>query len=418
MRRSLLLLATGFFSAALQGAPAGAQPTFSVDSQGPTVTAAIGDGFFGVAITDGDILTNAMPGPLGPNPPLPGPLLAPGIEVGALSGAVGAVPGGLGVLPGVFGCLEVDALSYGFDQGDTLYFSVEEHAVGVPGPLPPDVFSEGIFGAGEASADVFRYLGLAVSTPPGLGPGNVAHIDGDGLAPSGLPGLGLIEPNPPTPGAVPDPGDNLDALDLDTLLPFLGGPIFISLDSGFPDLLEPFPRANCGTALGNGFSGADVLVTFPGGPPFLAIPALELGLDLLGFDTDDLDALIFHDADGSLTLTLPDTVYFSVRRGSAIIGAPDSTYGFPIEEGDILMPPPALGFPPSIFVSADDLGLVTLRSGSPGLYGADELDALDLAPPPPPPTPVPALGLWGIVALIAALASGPMLRLGTGRDRR
>ncbi len=416
MRRSLLWVATGFFSAALLGAPAGAQPTFSVDSQGPTVTAAIGDGFFGVAITDGDILTSALSGPLGPNPALPGPLPPPGIEVGALPGAVGAVPGGLGVLPGLFGCLEVDALSYGFDQGDTLYFSVEEHAAGVPGPLPPDVFSEGILGALEASADVFRYLGPALPTPPGFGPGNTAHIDGDGLAPSRLPGLGLIEPNPPTPGVVPDPGDNLHALDLDTLLPFLGGPIFFSLHAGFLDPLESFP-VNCGTALSNGFSGADVLVTFPGGPPMLAISGPELGLDLLGFDTDDLDALIFNDADGTLSLTPPDTLYFSVRRGSAIIGTPDSIWGFPIEEGDILMPPPVPGSPPSIFVSADNLNLGTLRSGTVGPV-ADELDALDLAPAPPPPTPVPALGPWGIMALIAALASGPMLGLGTGRGRR
>jgi hypothetical protein len=35
-------------------------------------------------------------------------------------------------------------------------------------------------------------------------------IDGDGLATVGTPGLGLIEPNVPTP-VVPDQGDNVDA---------------------------------------------------------------------------------------------------------------------------------------------------------------------------------------------------------------
>ena len=64
-------------------------------------------------------------------------------------------------------------------------------------------------------------------------------------------------------------GDNLDALDLDTVLPFFAGPIFISLDSAFPDLFEPTPPANCGTAAASGFSGADVLVTFPGVAPVL-----------------------------------------------------------------------------------------------------------------------------------------------------
>ena len=49
----------------------------------------------------------------------------------------------------------------------------------------------------------------------------------------------------------------------------------------------------------------------------------------------------------------------------------------------------------------------------------DNLDALDLdTAPPPPPTPVPALGPWGIVALVAALASGPVLGLGSRRRRR
>ena len=122
-------------------APALAQaPTYSIDFQGST--AGMPDGFFGAPITEGDILTTAVPGPPGPNPAAPGPLPPPGTEVGALPGAPGVVPGGLGILPGAFGFVELDALSYGKDAGGELLFSVDEFATGVPGPLPPDVFSE------------------------------------------------------------------------------------------------------------------------------------------------------------------------------------------------------------------------------------------------------------------------------------
>lgn len=41
----------------------GAEPTFSVDFQGPAVLGPLLDGFFGVPIGDGDIPTTAPPGP-------------------------------------------------------------------------------------------------------------------------------------------------------------------------------------------------------------------------------------------------------------------------------------------------------------------------------------------------------------------
>lgn len=396
------------FAAALVPAPAFAAPTFSVDFQGAALGAP--DGFFGLPITDGDILTTTPPGPAAsPNPPLPGPLPFPGIEVGALPGAVGAVPGGLGILPGIGGLLELDALSYGRDIGLQLVFSVDEFASGVPGGLPPDVFTEGVTGSVEASADVFRYLGPILPTPPGPGPGNTAVLDGDGLFPSGLPGVGLLEPNPPTAGFIPDLGDNLDAVDMDTTFADLTGPVFFSLDSSFPDPLEA-PPANAGTAIGNGFSGADVLVSFAGAAPIVSIPAVALGLDIFGFDTDDLDALFFNDADGTLTLTPPDTIGFSVRRGSAVIGTPDSTFGIPIEEGDVLTVPTGAGAFPAILISAEALGLGTARSGTLGPFGPDDLDALDIHTSQPPAVPtVPAMGLGGQAALVALLFGTALL---------
>jgi hypothetical protein len=320
--------------------------------------------------------------------------------VGAFPGAPGSIPGGLGIFPGGLGLVELDALSYGRDLGDELFFSVDEFAIGLPG-VPPDVFSEGVGGTAEASADVFTYGGPVTPTPPGLPLGNTVWNDGNGLAPPVPPlkGYGLVEPNPPTPGIIPDPGDNLDAVDIDTRLKDFAGLIYFSLDSPFADVVEG-PPVNTGTAMGNGFSGADVLVSAVGGAPALSCPAATLGLDLSGWNNDDLDALIFNDADGTTTCTPGvDTLYFSVRRSSAVIGAPDSCFGVPIEEGDILTFPAVAGLPPCLFIAAEALGLGTVRSGSAGPFGSDDLDALDIVPPPA----VPAHPTWALAPLAALL---------------
>lgn len=368
--------------------------TFSIDWQGPAAAGpgpgfGIPDSFFGFPLDEGQILTPGLPGPPGPNPEFPGPLPPPGIMIDSAPGSpVGTVPGGLGILPSPLMGVEVDALSYGRDRGRRLVFSVDEFASGdvTIAPVFPDVQSEGAVGFAEASADQFRYLGPVAVTPfvapiPGFGPGNTAISDGDGLFPWGGPGVGLIEPNPPTPGALLDPGDNLDALDADTGLADPFGPIYFSLDSRFADPLEVFP-ANTGTAGANGFVSGDVLITFAGGAPGVFIPAGVLGLDLIaGPDSDDLDGLaLYENGDGLFGPN--DVIYFSVRRGSAVIGAPDSLNGMPIEEGDILtLPIPGGVSPfPSIFIPAEALGLGTFRSGSAGAFApfGDELDALDL----------------------------------------
>jgi hypothetical protein len=406
-------------------APAFAQlqrPTFSVDFQGPSAGGAVPgggvpDGFLGLPINEGDILTTTPPGPPGPNPALLGPLPPPGTMVGAFGpGSVVPAPG-LGILPGAAGFRELDALSYGRDIGEFLYFSVEEHAVGVPTGAP-DVFSEGTAGSLEASADVFVYAGPVAPTPPAPVLGNTDWNDGNGLAPPFplLRGFGLIEPNPitiPLPGPVlPDAGDNLDAVDMDTRLSDFPGPIFFSMDSSFPDPYEPFPPVNNGTAVANGFSGADVVCEVAPGPMIACCPAAVLGLDLSGFDTDDLDALIFNDADASTTCTSGDTLLFSVRRGSAVIGALDSCQALPIEEGDILTFPAGPPGTPCIFIAAEALGLATVRAGTSVLPTGDELDALDIMP-----HVVPAHPTW-VLAPLAALLLGTGLWLAQRRRQR
>ncbi len=374
------------------------RPTFSVDVQsatagGPGPNTGIPDGWFGIPLDEGSILSVMPPGPPGPNvPQVPvfAPLPTPGLMVGPLAGAGGSVPGGLGILPGPVGAfnrVELDALSYGHDLGIQLMFSVDEWAGGdfLAPFAPPNVFSEGpLSGLNEAAADVFSYNGTVMRTPPpaagGVGPGNKQFIDGNGFPspPGGTWGLGLLEPMPPACG-LPCNGDNLDALDVNSTLNDAFGPIYFSLDSGFVDPVDG-PPMNTGTAAINSVSGADVLISRAGAFPAIYVPSPMLGLDLFGFDTDDLDALILQDDGDGIYDPAIDRILFSVRRGSAIIGVPDSLFGVPIEEGDVLsVPIPGGNGAPSIYIAAEALGLGTVRSQTNELtpFG-DELDALDL----------------------------------------
>jgi hypothetical protein len=312
----------------------------------------------------------------------------------------------LGIGPNSAGLAgELDALSYGtdakLDKGTAFQhywtFSVDEFAVGRPGVPGPSVSTEGAFGAQEAAGDIYAStLNPGPMLPfPGV---NSGLFDGNGgLTPFPAPGLNLREPTNPTVGNI-DSGDNLDAWDLDQQIPVavagtvFNTPIYFSLDSQFGDPLEMPLAFNTGTAVANGFVGGDVLVSlFAGGAPLLYAPAFMLGLDQTGPDHDDLDALVLWE-NGNGVYNGPtgpyswangntDMLLFSVRRGSAVIGQPDSLLGLPIEEGDILMPPSAPGGLPGIFVPAEALGLVTVRTFGIAAtfqgYG-DDLDGLDV----------------------------------------
>ncbi len=421
---AVVVLATGLLGSAgsLSGQSA---PSYSVDFQGGVIGMpdAFGSGFL---ITEGDILL-VPPGP--PFLPFPGTPAPPGIVIAAAPPFglnLGLMPPGAAPAPGMPSRVEVDALSYGQDHvlrpggpAEMLLFSVDEFAAGTAAGAAPDVFSEGVLGSREASADVYMTFPsgplAGVPAPPGGLPlANTQLFDGDGIAPPGaiLPPLpaapaphsmALIEPNFPSPGVLPDFGDNLDALDIDTRVPAPPFPVYFSLDSAFADPLELLTPANSGSALAHGVAGGDVLVSLPGGPPVVFAAAGALGLDIAGGPgSDDLDALaLFENGSGVFepsTAPFPpfdwgpgspaDMLLFSVRRGSAVIGLPDSIFGLPITEGDILVPPlpPALGGVspfPGIFIAAENLALVTAptRGGAVGLFPfADDLNALDLAP--------------------------------------
>lgn len=379
---------------------------FSIDWHGPTVGAL--DSAFGFPITEGDILKPA------PGMPAFGPLPFPSIQYSA---GFAPVPG-LGLLlhapcaghPGGTPCaVEVDALDYGRAAmvvpgtalKGQLMFSVDRFAVGGGPAVPPNVLSESAPGVFEASADVFVGLGLVAGPLPPMAapmPGNTAIVDGNGLiSGSGYTyrGVGIMEPNPPGGGPAA-PGDNLDALAITVLPGPLGFPplgIFFSLDSGFVDPLTGVP--NSGSAVANGFVGGDVLhVAAPGGPPMVYAPAPVLGLGVVGGpDASDLDALVIHENGiaGYQPSIVPndwvggatDMLLFSVRRGSAIIGLPDSIFGLPITEGDILTTPlpAALGGVspfPGIYIAAENLGLATVRMPPPVVAFSADLDALEI----------------------------------------
>jgi hypothetical protein len=425
-RRHLFCSAFGSLVAAAAwiGEPVLGQPIYSIDFHGPTLGTL--DAIHGVPITEGDLLIAA---PFGY--PGPGTTSLPGILV--FAGGVGPGPTlGLpmydvsppGPTPGYAGFVEVDALSFGNDfllTPDSPFagvwtFSVTEFVTGFGPMLPgsPHLRTQGAAGAQEASADIFVSYAPPGMFPPGPlapdsvpRPGNAVMIDGNGLSPPPVPhpslsaivGFGLVEPNPPTvmPISLPDPGDNIDALDVDTVVtpgnvPY---PIYFSLDTSYFDTIEGdtppgMGPVNSGSAsLNGGFSGADILVILgPGEPPMVYASAEDLGLDFLGFDTDDVNAIVLHE--NGIPGYQPaqylydwgpgrgDMLLFSLRYGSGMTFVPDGIYGIPIDSGDILVPPMGSSPLPGIFIAAENLGLSASRTPSGG--DPDDLNALDVSP--------------------------------------
>ena len=407
---------------------ASAQPTFSVSHQGPS-------GQYGDPILSAPIIGGAT-GPIQIGVPRRGPFSrGPNFVLSGISlGFTGSES------------FEVDAFSYGRDAARldadlTLYFSVDEFATGVRDDSPfRHLADEGVLGSSEASADVFVNTAtgnLLFMPPPGFGgppelpsgAGNRIFLDGDGVFSSGRDGLALTEPNPVSPYNPVDEGDDLDALDIDTVeIAVENGPIFFSLDSSINDPFEG-DRANLDSArnagglAGQEFGGGDVMVIAPRTEyryPEFGTYASSGTLGLNGSadeERDDLDALAVWD-DGALNeiddpFFTPgiDVLLFSVRRGSEIIGSGDFLHGAPIEPGDVLMDPvsaaralglddPPPGTPPAIAIAAEYLGLGTERSGTAvpvaGSYIiGDDLNALDIVPEPAGVT----IAMIGLIAL-------------------
>jgi hypothetical protein len=371
------------------------QSTFSIDWHSPTL--ATPDSCAGVPITEGDILTPAS------GVPALGPLAAPCIAIsGGLTGLGLFNHSGCVGHPAGSPCrIDVDALSYGRDYalgsiaaapGDFL-FSTDEFAIaGLPPIYAPSMNTE--VSVGDSATDVWfngGFLGFGPYAPGASPVGHKAALDGDGtVSGSGAvyPGLGLQEPT--FPGPPPNTGDNLDAYDYDRSMMTIGFPasgVYFSVEGFVPDVLSGV--SGSAADLANGVNAGDVLIsTAPGGPPAVYAPALALGLSIDGLDDLDALAVAENGVPGYQASESPydwigpgarDMVLFSVKRGSAVIGRPDSIFGLPISEGDILTTPLPAGMGgvsiwPGIFCAAENLGLNSLRV--PGGF-PDDLNALD-----------------------------------------
>ncbi|MEZ5975728.1 MAG: hypothetical protein R3F17_13365 [Planctomycetota bacterium] len=363
------------------------ESVFSVDWQGQTT--GVLDQTSGVSITDGDILIQEFgPFPNGSTPMPPPQIRLPAFYLASYLNCAGHTPG-------VSCGLEMDALSFGRDArllpspgyGFRVYFSVDEFAQGVQlSGTFPNLRTEAQ--AQEAASDIFVSFFQGVGPiAPGIVPNNLLVLDGNGRDVTGngfRPGLGLIEPSPPST-TVPDPGSNLDAFE--NGLPFAAATtrVYFSLQGGVSDPNE-IGVAITNSAAAQGANGGDVLVFNPAsGAVAVYASADQLGLDLLGIGVDDLDALVVVEngipgyqpplAMYDWATGASDLILFSVRRGSAVIGSPDSLLGLPILPGDVLIPPILPGaVTPGVFVAAEALGLETNRSAG----QSDELDSLDL----------------------------------------
>lgn len=339
-----------------------------------------------------------------------GDLLAPSASgFGPLPRMTVVLNGGLLGLPGYSNCaghvsgtpcgVEIDAHSRGNEtiflapgvpgQRPRLYWSVDEYARGVDGGLPGQNMLRVEALAFEAAADVYTTRNLLTGPlqPGPFTPSTLLVLDGNGLlSPAGVAsvrarGLGLVEPI--QPGAPFDQGDNLDALSLSPAAP--GGAEYYSLDGGLVDPASGVAGSNSAATLS--VSPAAVLRRLPGAAVSVYATPAQLGLDLEGFGTDDLDALVLaEDGDGVFHPSLApndwsdaagnqvgDMLLFSVRRGSRVVGRPDSQFGLPIEPGDILTTPVGGLGRPAIYIPAEALGARTQRSGA---VQADDVDAL------------------------------------------
>lgn len=384
-RSSLGFLIVIFAAVAMQR-PVAAEPGIGSDAAFPIV-----------GVASDTVLEPPGGGPvIGPVPPPPALVLASLISP--------PLPPGAG---------EVQDISYGDDNAVAAPVSIEFSVgpgflaappsghPGAPPPPPPafDLRTEaGIFppppaGDFATGSDIYmNYPAPLFGMPPcGIG-ANRQILDGDGApgAPFGPPRLGL---------GMPEPGSNIDAYEIsdetvvDTALPagVPDAPVFFTID---PATAGGWPFAIPAPGGGMGFPGpGDILAWNPAiGGPVIYATAGALGL----LPADDVDALAVYSPAGAPPLpplgmgwdfAPVGHMVFSLAAGSpslsptsggaaatplapACFGAGTGT------DGDLwlVMVPTAPGMAPG-YLSAEQLGLATVRTGAPT---DDELDAIDM----------------------------------------
>lgn len=294
----------------------------------------------------------------------------------------GGSPGTLGLQPGD----NITSVSFGLDGGDTLLFSVDPAAVGVPGTavkfgstLSPqaapitsalNVPSNGGGDPGEeAAGDIFLSDQFVVF-------GGGANLVGLTPAPPGTNTLALdevylgLQAPAVRHSALGPPEDDLDALeadDGDTVdgdrdgIVDSGKFVFFTLDPASPSLGVTY-RAN------------DILVAPVGTPPAFVFAPYAIGLVNIGLLPNDvIDALVLYDTTGGtgppdgVVTPLIDEALFSLKAGSPSLAPGNNPNllggGSP---GDVFYT--AFNATFSLYASAASLGLLT----------DDELNALDI----------------------------------------
>ena len=315
-------------------APATAQlpdiePHFSIDPASPAI-----DGI----ITSDDVL---VPGPS---------IFTPASALGLKDNPPGDVD-------------SLNALSYGKDAGNVLFFSVDRVAVGLP---ETDVNIEAQPGAEEAAGDVFQTL-------PPLGD-NIQVIDEEDL--------GL------EPGFF---GDDLDSVELDSLpMPFT----YFSIDS-----------LSATNDFGAGELASDILISDGSGTFDVFADGLkDIGL----FNEDDLDALILWD--------VFEPGVLNPRRDQALFSLSTFSPSAFTYTGNPYIPGVQEFLSPADILFTDFTGDFSLwaKAEDIGLFPDDEVDALDILPdgdggrefPTPIPEPSSTLGLL----LFGTLSAGSALK--------
>jgi len=291
-----------------------------------------------------------------------------------------------------------------YDDIVKLDFSVDRISAGLAGTAVNTQF-----GLNQQPGDIFRTT-RALSAPAimlplmggvgyvgplpsaGVGGGNTLLIDESALTLTAMvvPGV-LVGPAVPAMPIAAGTHDNVDsfernAFDID------GDKIN---DTWMYFSINPDEALNV-MASAPAISAADIFDIKPAGvlgnlrsSPFAT--AASMGLDTVGQNTDDIDALVLYDL-GQLGGTYwggpgaepgIDYALFSLSHGSA------SLINWGLSEADIFLTNFTGSF--ALYASAADLGLI----GGPGLEPGDNVDALEIIPEP---TTIALLGL-GILAL-------------------
>jgi hypothetical protein len=338
-------------------------------------------------------------GPFTPNPggatPAPPPPGVPG-PPGSFGPPPGNTVGTFGLVPND----NVDALSFGRDSGNVLFFSVDPATMGVPGTAvgvhavtspftfpaaPPLPTNPGGGDPGdEAAGDVFKslpfapfgsYIPLHFATGRFVAPAMAAAND---LATDEFL-LGLQAPAM-NGSAIAPPEDDLDGLELSDAADLvfgvdlidnatgIGPPdgipdrhVFFSIDTASPSSALVLPPP---------VDPDDILVTPPGGFAFgvFADGTVDIGL----LPGDDIDALALSDVAtlGSLDPGL-DEALFSLHPGSpSVLVGPDGMPG----SGD------EVSAADVFYTSFTGVFALYASAGALGLLFGDNLNALDILP--------------------------------------